>query len=627
MESTNQQKDYLPIEDHGIIGNLVTCALVGLDGRIDFMCYPKYDSPTIFAGLLDKDKGGEFTLCPCEKNFNSKQMYYPNTNILMTRFMEDGITEITDFMPIKEGRPIKALIRKVDAINGASKIKYSIAPKFDYGRETPEIEKKDEYWEIKSGEDKSKTIKLFTNVDLRWEKGKAKGEALVQENQPVFFALIDPDCEQFQSVEMDDIMELFNETRGFWNEWVSQAKYQGKWQQEVLRSALTLKLLLPFYHGSLVAAPTFGLPEAIGGERNWDYRYTWVRDTSYTLYALSRLGFTEEAEDYLDWVNKNCKVFSEPIQPEKEEQEPLEIMYRIDGSVEDLQETSLDHLEGYKGSSPTRVGNEAYKQKQIEIFGEFLDMLYIVNKDITPIGHEMWMNVLEITDWLENHWGDKGHGIWEIRSEPKVHMYSILMSWVAFDRAIKISHHNSLPGRDDHWQNIRDKIYHVIHEEFFNKDIQSFVQYKDTNVVDASLLRMPIVDFISSTDPRWLSTLKKIEAELVNDTLVDRYNLDNPDMDDGLAGHEGSFVICSFWYIENLARSGQTEKARLMFEKILSYGNHLGLFSEELSLRGEHLGNFPQALSHLSLINTAINLDAILNQERKTKNPMQTFRV
>ncbi len=614
------------IEEHGVIGNLVTAALVCLDGSIDFMCYPRFNSSTIFAQLLDKEKGGSFSLRPEKGVSNSKQMYYPNTNILMTRFMEEGIIEITDFMPIKDGKPLKALVRKVKGLKGSNNVSYHIEPRYDYASQRAEVVKSEKsiYFKLKNTEDESaqKGLKLFTNIDANVEESKVSGTFELREGEDIYFALVDPDGDLDDLTDISEVDQLFDQTRTFWNQWVSQCTYKGKWSQAIIRSALTLKMLLPFEQGNLMASPTFGLPEAIGGERNWDYRYTWIRDTTFTFYALSTLGFNEEAKEYMNWITKSCKAFESDKNPDNG---PLEVLYDMDGRSKTLEERELNYLQGYKNSRPVRIGNDAFKQKQIDIYGEFMDMLSLVDKKVSPVSHEMWKNAQAILGWLEDHWQDPDKSIWELRSKPRQHCFSVLMCWVAFDRGIKMAIRRSLPGKLSKWRAIRDEIFHYINDVFYNEKIGAFTQYKDSEVVDASLLRMTLLGFISFTDPKWLSTLKRIEADLIKDSLVKRYDLNKEDMEDGLGQEEGYLVVCCFWYIENLARSGDTEKAWLMFERILSYSNHLGLFSEELSDKGELLGNFPQALSHLGLINTVINLERAVKENRKTKTPGSGF--
>ncbi len=375
----------------------------------------------------------------------------------------------------------------------------------------------------------------------------------------------------------------------------------------VHRSVLMLKLVFSADYGSLIAAPTFGLLEQIGGERNWDYRYTWLRDSSFSLYAFIRMGFVEEADTFTRWIRERMH--------DNAQHGPLQVMYRPNGDKK-LEEIILDSLAGYKNSRPVRIGNAAYQQLQLDIYGEFMDAVYLSNKYGDGISHEEWQSLQCILSWLEKNWERPDEGIWEVRGGRREFLHSRLMCWVAFDRAVRLAEKRSLAGPTERWQQIRDAIHDDIHASFWNEKLQCFVQYKGADVVDASVLLMPMMRFISPVDPRWLSTLEAVEKNLVEDNLVYRYNNAASPVD-GLSGQEGSFTACSFWYIECLARAHQTEKARLLFDKMLGYANHLGLYSEELGSSGEHLGNFPQAFTHLALISAATFLDRELDGKNK----------
>ena len=392
----------------------------------------------------------------------------------------------------------------------------------------------------------------------------------------------------------------YEETIAFWRRCVGHSRYRGRWREMVNRSALTLKLLTYRPTGAIVAAPTTSLPEQIGGGRNWDYRYTWIRDAAFSLYALLRLGFTDEAEAFTGWLRDRIMGGTDS------KTGPLQIMYGIDGRSE-LTEETLDHFEGYRGSSPVRVGNGAYDQLQLDIYGELIDSVYLFNKYGRPIAHDGWVEISRVVDWLCTAWDQPDEGIWEVRGGRQNFTYSRLMCWVAIERATRIARQRGLPADLEAWRAARDAIYNQIMSRGWNEKRQAFVQHFDTDVLDASLLLMPLVKFIAPTDPRWLSTLDAITRELVSDSLVYRYNVSaSPD---GVGGDEGTFSICSFWYVEALARAGRLEEARLAFEKMLTYANHLGLYSEEIGPTGEQLGNFPQAFTHLALISAAVNLD------------------
>ncbi|MGH3294343.1 MAG: glycoside hydrolase family 15 protein [Trebonia sp.] len=352
--------------------------------------------------------------------------------------------------------------------------------------------------------------------------------------------------------------------------------------------------------GGLVAAPTAALPEQVGGGRNWDYRYTWIRDSSFSIYALLGLGFTEEAQDFAAWIRGRAD------QKADGDGRPLKIMYRVDGTS-DLTEETLDHLEGWRGSRPVRIGNGAADQLQLDIYGEAMDAMYVADADGVQVTHQSWLQLASCVDWLCEHWDQPDEGIWETRGGPKDFLYGRVQTWVALDRAVKLALDRARPGSVDRWLAERDAVYNQIFERGWNAKIGGFTQYYGSEVLDSSLLMMPMQGLISPKDPMWLSTLRAIERELVSDSLVYRYNPSaSPD---GLAGDEGTFSLCTFWYVEALARAGQLEDARFTFEKMHTYANHLGLYSEEIGSTGEQLGNFPQAFSHLALITAAVNLD------------------
>ncbi|HUY49728.1 MAG TPA: glycoside hydrolase family 15 protein [Streptosporangiaceae bacterium] len=394
---------------------------------------------------------------------------------------------------------------------------------------------------------------------------------------------------------------LADETAGFWRGWLRKSTYTGRWREQVTRSAMTLKLMTYAPSGALVAAPTTGLPEQVGGERNWDYRYTWIRDASFSVYALLGLGYVEEAAAFGVWVrdrliehkggNGDC---------------PLKIMYRVDGSS-DLTEETLDHWEGWRGSRPVRIGNGASGQLQLDIFGEAMDAFAYADAQGLQPAHVGWSAMVDMMDWLCEHWDQPEEGIWETRGGRKDFTYGRFQCWVALDRAIRLAEHRGRPADIPRWRSERDRIYRQIMERGWNPTERAFVQHYGTDVLDSSMLLMPLMGFVSPFDPMWIDTLEAMDKKLVSDSLVYRY--DPTASPDGLRGHEGTFSLCTFWYVDALARSGRLEDASLTFQKMHTYANHLGLYSEEIGLTGEQLGNFPQAFSHLSLINAAINLD------------------
>ena len=400
--------------------------------------------------------------------------------------------------------------------------------------------------------------------------------------------------------EFDD---LFHHTVSYWQRWLSRSRYRGRWREMVERSLLTLKLLTYVPTGAMVAAPTCGLPETVGGVRNWDYRYTWIRDAAFTLYGLMRVGMTEEAAQFMQWLEARTREMT----PEG----ALQVVYGLDGRHE-LTETELTHLEGYKQSRPVRIGNGAYSQLQLDIYGALMDSVYLYNKYGTPISYDFWSDLRRLLNWVCDNWQEADEGVWEVRSQRKHFVYSKLMCWVALDRGIRLADRRSFPADRVRWTDTRDVIYMDIMKKGWNPDRQAFVQYYGSESLDASNLLMPLVFFMSPTDPRMRSTVDAITRELTKDSLVHRYNL-SEDTDDGLPGVEGTFSMCTFWLVEALTRSGRIQEARFLFERMLGYANHLGLYGEEIGATGETLGNFPQAFTHLALISTAYNLDKALD--------------
>lgn len=603
MKPNEQSSGYQPIENYGIVGDLNTVALIGLNGSVDFMCFPDFDSPTVFAAMLDKDKGGFFRIYPKSGTYKEKQLYLPDTNILLTRFLsEDGIGEITDCMPVQELNRGNELIRKVISVKGKISYQLNCRPRFNYARARHEAEQINDHEVIFSCSSPELKLRLKSTVKLLLEENDCYAEFELDAGESAEFMLIHADKHAPGQKDMKAFIETsFKENANFWKDWIGRSTYKGRWMEMVNRSALMLKIMTSFKHGSLVAAPTFGLPEQIGGERNWDYRFTWIRDASFTVYCLLNLGYTREARNFISWIQYKCLDIGK--------KKKLQLMYKLDGGT-CIKEKKLNYLEGYKRSEPVRIGNAAEKQVQLDIYGELMDAVYLYDRDGEPIAYDFWLDLTHQIEWVAQNWDVKDDGIWEIRGKKKKFLYSRMMCWVALDRAIKIAGHHSYPLPDS-WKTERDKIFEVIHKNFWNSELKSFVQYEQADIVDASTLMMPIVGFISALDPKWLNTQKLIEERLVNDCLVYRYI--NKHDGDGLKGTEGTFSMCSFWYIHCLSLSGELDKALLYFEKMIGYANHLGLYAEQLGFSGEQLGNFPQAFTHLGLISAAINLDKQLN--------------
>ncbi|KAJ1973838.1 hypothetical protein H4R35_003910 [Dimargaris xerosporica] len=690
-KGVRHEQGYLPIEDYAIIGNLRTTALCSTDGAIDFFCYPVFDSPSVFARLLDKDK----------------QQYLPNTNVLSTKFLcEDGVAEISDFMPRTNDSSLARkfpllpwLIRRVKTIRGELTFKVECFPAFNYAQDDHEakIVSTEQEHEVQSkggsatasysstsilqahhnlkfhhlpeqlpgtqAEVCPQTVEFISpnmTLDLRCVTLCAEGacpylrwdledrshlgmrglgavcEVTLQENQEIYFVLREPPTRQSQCHQVQDpklnpslgvrefsvsdpplsleLMHfLHDQTIGYWNSWISQSKYKGRWREAVHRSALALKILTYEPTGAVVAAPTFSLPEDIGGTRNWDYRYTWIRDSSFTVYALIRLGMTEEAQAYMGFIEKLFR--------DKNPDGSLQIMYTIHGDKE-MPETELHHLDGYRQSRPVRIGNGAADHLQLDIYGELMDAIYLYNKYGTPIGYEMWCHVRDLVDYVCDHWNLKDMSIWEVRSQKMNYLYSKIMCWVAVDRGIRLSEKRMFPLlQRDKWYRTRDIIYEEIMTKGWNEELQVYTQsYEQQDTLDSSVLIMPLVFFSSPADPRFLNTVKKIrmtpeKGGLTTNNLVFRYN--HLHSDDGVGGREGCFSMCTFWLVEALTRAGQYDKRLLkdainMFENMISYANHVTLYSEEIARSGEALGNFPQAFTHIAMISAAFNLDRVM---------------
>ena len=608
-----ENKQYLPIDDYGIIGNMRTAALVGLNGSIDWFCFPHFDSPSIFARILDHNIGGHFSIHPVAA-YKPKQFYWPDTNVLITRYRtEEGIVEVSDFMPV--GSAIKddsdyQIVRRIRGINGVVRMRMECMPAFNYAREGHDLRITVEGATFRN---KELSMDLDSSIALDKNGSMAHKEFSIAQDETEVFILHQTvaGSKEDRHVVVKQVDEDLHHTILYWRNWISRSTYKGRWRERVHRSALILKLLTFEPTGAIVAAVTCSLPEGIGGERNWDYRYTWIRDAAFTVYAFMRLGFSDEAAAFMKWVGARLS--------ETNRDEPLQIMYGIDGRHQ-LKEETLDHLEGYMNSKPVRIGNGAYDQLQLDIYGELMDSIYLFNKYGVSMSYDAWQEVKKIVHWVMENWKLKDEGIWEVRSGKQEFVYSKLMCWVALDRAIRLSIKSSLPANLNQWIATRDEIYNEIMEKGWSEERQAFIQYYGSNNLDASNLMLPLVFFIAPTDPMMLKTLDATlkspeKGGLVTNSHVYRYNVhESPD---GLEGHEGTFNICTFWLVEALTRAGKSdpsklEEARLMFEQMLGYSNHLGIYSEEIGIDGEALGNTPQAFTHLALISAAFNLDRTL---------------
>jgi GH15 family glucan-1,4-alpha-glucosidase len=607
---------YQPIENYGIIGNMRTVALVGMNGSIDWYCCPHFDSPSIFGAILDDKKGGCFRISADSDGVRHKQFYWPSTNVLVTRFlMADGIAELEDFMPVglpSDSPEYRHVYRRIRCVRGSVRISVACRPAFDYGRATHDTLIEANGATFKTG---SLTLALSTAVPLNNDgRGGVSAEFMLSEGKSQVFILRDDGNEGGvpRPPSEEEVERLLRGTVKFWQDWLSACTYRGRWRDQVHRSALVLKLLTFEPTGAIIAAPTTSLPEVIGGARNWDYRYTWMRDAAFTVYAFLRIGFRDEAAAFMGWIEDYASKHARP-------QEHGAVVFTIHGDNQ-LPEQTLDHWEGYRGSSPVHIGNDAVSQFQADIYGELMDAFYLSNKYVSPTSYDVWVKIRTRLEWICDNWQLPDAGIWEMRNRHQHFVYSKVMNWVALDRGIRLADKRALPADRAKWMRERDLIYEEVMTKGWNEKRRAFTQFYGSEDLDASLLIMPLVFFMAPTDPRMLSTISAIlknprDGGLVSDSLVYRYP-PQPRID-GLPGEEGTFNMCSFWLVEALTRAGQVfperlDQARLLFERVLGYANHLGLYAEQTGRQGEALGNFPQAFTHLALISAAFNLDRSL---------------
>jgi pentatricopeptide repeat protein len=620
---------YPNIGDHGLIGDLQTAALVTTDGTIDFFCCPRFDSPSIFASLLAADVGGYFRLAPDRDDCVTRQLYFPDTAMLITRFMTpEGVGEVLDFMPIVEGQPTDRhrIVRHLRVARGTMKFRLDLHPRFNYGRSSHTLEITDA-GAIFRAEDG-----MHLTVHTSGRRTEAEGGAAIEriddglsatftlrEGESGRGVVLESMGGEPQALPPAELERLAKDTERYWKSWLGRSTYTGRWREMVARAAMTLKLLTYDPTGAPVAAATFGLPEQAGGERNWDYRFTWIRDGSMSIHALIGLGYLDEAAKFAVWL-RDRGIESKG----SDGTGPVKIMYRVDGSS-DLTEDILDHFEGWRGSKPVRIGNGAADQLQLDIYGEALDAILTCDENGLPITHAGWLGLRSLLDWVADNWDQPDEGVWETRGGRKDFTFGRVQCWVALDRAIRLAERHGWPANVGRWTEERDKIFNQIMEHGWNDKVKAFTQHYSTEVLDSSLLLMPLEGFIAPNDPMWLSTLDAVDRELVSDSLVYRYNpAASPD---GLHGDEGTFSLCTFLYVDALARAGRLDDAVLIFEKMQTYGNHLGLFSEEIGSTGEQLGNFPQAFTHLSLINAALTLNRELNRRAELHEPLPAMAV
>lgn len=580
-----------------------SAALVADDGTVDWFCPGRFDAPSVFGAILDPDRGGHWRIGPTDPEATSRQFYLPDTNVLVTRFATaSGVVEVWDAMIVERAHDTEhrqRLVRNVVGVRGSLDMRCEISPQFDYGRR-PHRADISGHGAVFS--DERTVLSLHTPVALRVVDATASAEMTVTVGDEYEFMLVvgSPGDEQDDSVP--STRPLIDATVAFWQGWLRQSQYRGRWREAVHRSALVLKLLTHEPTGAVIAAPTTSLPEVLGGERNWDYRHVWVRDAAFSMYALLRLGFIEEARGFINWLMSRLEDRAHC----DDSLGPLRSMYDIDGNTTSG-EFTLDHWRGHRDSTPVRVRNDAADQLQLDVYGELIDSVYLYDKHSDGIGYDDWSRLTGAADWLAENWRRPDEGIWETRGGRREHTYSRVMSWVAFERLLRMARSRGLPGDLPQWMRVKDEIAASVFSDGWNDELGAFTQYSHSDVLDSSLLLMPAVKFVSPSDPRFRSTVAAIERELVTDTLVFRYHAARSP--DGLNGEEGTFSMCSFWYVEALTRTGRLDEAKLALEKMFTYANPLGLYAEEVGLNGAQLGNFPQAFTHFSLISAAVNLD------------------
>ena len=604
MKSDAGGRGYRPISDYGLISDMHSCALVSRDGSIDWACFPRFDSPSVFGRLLDRRQGGYFQLSPVGVDSVTRR-YVPGTNVLETTFQTDtGQAKLTDAMPVhpheRPEQPLEVgaahrIVRRLECTSGSVRFELECYPRFDYGTIVPHASLEGERQGFAHGG--ATAISVYCSAPLAMEEdgfragGTLKGGEKLYPSVTYQSRIAHRDTsEAEENVEA----ELANTAR-FWREWSERCNYKGEHRDQVVRSALTLKALTYAPSGGLVAAATTSLPEAIGGPRNWDYRFTWIRDATFALYALSIIGYAAEARSFKDWLE-----WSTVDRPRD-----LQIMYGLGGERR-LTEVELPELEGYKQSHPVRVGNGAYSQFQLDIYGELLDSAHLYRKSGGEMDPEYWEYLRGVVDYVTDHWREPDEGIWEVRGLRQHFVFSKVWCWVALDRAIKAAQAMGLPGAVGRWKVVREEIRNEVLQKGYDPERKSFVQAYGSKSLDAANLILPLVGFIQADDPRMRGTIEATERELMSKQgFVYRYR----DFDDGLYGEEGTFTICTFWLADNLLALGEMDRARALFRKLLECTNDLGLYSEQMDGdTGEMLGNFPQAFSHMALINTAVQL-------------------
>ncbi|MBI3759923.1 MAG: glycoside hydrolase family 15 protein [Deltaproteobacteria bacterium] len=583
------------IEDYALIGNTHTAALVGRDGSIDWLCMPRFDSGACFAALLGTSEHGRWLIAPEGEIKSISRKYRGDSLVLETEFelADGGRVALIDFMPIGESDGRIDLIRIVEGRAGVVPMQMEAAFRFDYGRVIPWVRSRDYGLSAVAGPD---ALQLRTRVPMHGENLKTVANFKVSAGERIPFTLTWY-LSHLEESGPRHAQKLLVDTEKYWEEWSARCQDGGQWRSHVIRSLITLKALTYSPTGGIVAAPTTSLPEWIGSVRNWDYRYCWLRDATFTLYALLSSGYSDEATAWVAWLLR--AVAGQPGQ--------IQIMYGIAGERR-LTEFEAPWLPGYENSRPVRIGNAAHDQFQLDVYGEILDVFHVARRYGVDPGEDAWNVVRVLIDFVEQHWREPDEGIWEVRGPRRHFTHSKVMAWVAVDRAVKGVERYGQQGPVEKWRALRDAIHEDVCRFGFRPDRNTFVQYYGSDTLDASVLMMSLVGFLPAEDPRIVGTVEAIQRDLMDEGLVRRYNTDATNVD-GLPPGEGAFLPCTFWLVDNLTMLGRYDEARAIFERLLSLCNDVGLLSEEYDPRGKRqLGNFPQAFTHVFLINTAHNL-------------------
>ncbi|SFK07554.1 Glucoamylase (glucan-1,4-alpha-glucosidase), GH15 family [Amycolatopsis sacchari] len=583
------------IEDYALLGDLHTAALVSRDGAVDWLCLPRFDSPACFAALLDDEKAGSWRLAPASGGPATRRGYRGDTLVLSSEWdTPEGTVRVLDFMPPRGEAP--DVVRIVEGVSGRVPMRMSLRLRFDYGSIVPWVRRQDGGLATVAGPD---AVWLRTPVPLHGDDSATTAEFTVAEGERVPFVLTHRES-HLPHPKVADPEESLRDTERFWTEWISRCRYEGPWSAEVRRALVTLKALTYRPTGGILAAATTSLPEQFGGARNWDYRYCWLRDATFTLQALLGTGYTDEARQWREWLVR--AVAGDPAD--------LQIMYGLDGTRR-LPESTLDWLAGYEGSSPVRAGNAAAGQFQLDVWGEVLDGLHLSREAGLPTVEPAWDLQRGLLDFLEGHWDQPDNSLWEVRGPRRHFVHSKVMAWAGVDRAVRTVEHHGLDGPADSWRSLRDRIFDDVCAHGYDAERGTFTQFYGSRGLDAALLLIPRVGFLPWSDPRVRGTVDAVRKELDHDGFLRRYDPDADGGVDGLEGQEGAFLACSFWLADALHGTGRTAEARRLFERLLDLRNDVGLLSEEYdTTRGRQAGNTPQAFSMVGLVNTARHLTA-----------------